>query len=61
MSENTAQNLSPQAMEAIKMINQLATDIMFKAYDECTPGMKMRVANITKCTQDMLEKERPID
>jgi hypothetical protein len=48
--------LSQEAREVVEMINEMAVELMFCAYDNLSAGMKMKLSNLTKNTHSMLEK-----
>jgi len=53
VSENKA--LSPEATELVQIINDVATDLMFHVYEDLPPDMKMKLSDLTRNTQRMLE------
>jgi len=51
-------SLSQEAREVVEMINEMAVELMFCAYDNLSAGMKMKLSNLTKNTQRVLEKNQ---
>ena len=49
--------LSRNAREVVQMINEIATDLMFAAYPNLSPGMKIKLSDLTRNTTRMLEEE----
>lgn len=54
ISEDTG--LSQEAKELVEMINEIATDLMFHAYDHLPVTGKMKLCELTKNTQRVLER-----
>ena len=53
VSEN--KELSPEATELVQIINDVATDLMFHVYEDLPPDIKMKLSDLTRDTQRMLE------
>jgi len=55
MKETNPNRLSQEASQVLEMINDLAVEFMFCQYENLSPGMKMRLAEVTKNTQRMMD------
>lgn len=54
--KKTSQNrLSPEARQVVEMIYDLAVEFMFGQYENLSTVMKMRLAEVTKNTQKMMD------
>ena len=52
------EGLSPEATEVVEMINEMATELMFYAYDHLPVGVRMKLSDLTKNTQRVLEESQ---
>jgi|GEM_PF-3430643 hypothetical protein len=52
------ETLSPEATEVVQMINEMAMELMFHAYDHLPPGVRMKLSDLTKNTQRVLEENQ---
>ena len=50
--------LSEEAAELVKMINEMARELMFCAYDHLPAGPKMKLSDLTRNTQRMLDESQ---
>lgn len=50
------EGLSEEATEVVEMINEIATDLMFHAYDHLPVGSKMKLSELAKNTRRVLEE-----
>jgi hypothetical protein len=57
MKKTSQHALSPEAKEVVEMINDVASGIMFEQYQNLPTGAKMRVAEVTRNTQRMLDED----
>jgi hypothetical protein len=48
--------LSQEATEVVEMINEIATDLMFHAYDYLPVSGRMKLAELAKNTRRVLEE-----
>lgn len=55
MKETNTHGLSQEARLVLEMINDLAVEFMFCQYENLSPGMKMRLTEMTKNTQKMMD------
>jgi hypothetical protein len=46
--------LSREAREVVEMINDMAVELMFCAYEDLSPGMQMKLSNLARDTHRML-------
>ena len=52
------EGLSPEATEVVEMINEMATELMFYTYDHLPVGVRMKLSDLTKNTQRVLEESQ---